>query len=107
MWKKKIWTPNAKTLSSKERKKEGMGRKQRQRSPPQGSVEPPGVRRTLLRTSPVKPVLISSSDSGELREGVRLNPLQSDEDVHIEKGRVTGRYARYRTLNVFVLRPPV
>lgn len=48
-------------------------------------------------TTPVKPVIIT-----EGAEGVYLRP--SDEDVHIEKGRVTGRYVRYRTLVVIVRR---
>lgn len=67
------------------------------------SATPITLHQPSLRTVPVRPTPIAPNDPTR-NEGVQLNPLETDEDVYIEKGRVTGRYTRYRTLNVFVIR---
>lgn len=84
-----------------------------QRAPaPNPSSKPrkatPIVKNTPRRATSefVKPtvVVVAQAERGSPQQGVLLNPVKTDADVHVEKGSVTGRFVRYRTLSVLIVK---
>jgi hypothetical protein len=82
-----------------------------QRAPASNPSSKPRKATPIVKNTPrraksefIKPTVVTQAERGSPQQGVLLNPVQTDADVHVEKGSVTGRFVRYRTLSVLIVK---